>query len=443
MMEKEDILNAVKEEDLRFVRLQFTDINGILKSFEVSTKEIEDVLDNGQSFDGSSITGYSPIEESDMVAKPDPDTFAIIPWTSEGRKSARMICNIYQPDGRRFTGDPRYIAQKASEEARKRGFVFKCGPELEFFVFHHETEIPTPMDVGGYFDFHPGDLGEDMRRDIAATAEKFGLIIEVGHHECAKGQHEIDFRFDELVVTADRVATLKMVVKAVANKYGFFGTFMPKPVYGENGSGMHVHQSLWSPNGENLFYGKNNKKLGNLSDRALYFIGGQLKFGKEMCAVLSSWPNSYHRLVPGYEAPVYIAWAFKNRSPLIRVPDVGKRKVASRIEIRCPDPAGNPYLQFAVLCHAGLEGIKKKVDPGESTEKNLYVMSRKERADLGIESLPETFNQAIDEFENSKFMEKALGKVAFKNFLDVKRAEWDMYKVQISDWELDRYLRWL
>ncbi len=442
-MEKEDILKVVKKEDIRFVRLQFTDINGILKSFEVSTKEIDDVLDNGQSFDGSSVTGYSPIEESDMVAKPDPDTFVIIPWTSGDRTSARMICNIYQPDGRRFTGDPRYIAQRASEEARKQGFIFKCGPELEFFVFQHETEVPTPMDVGGYFDFHPGDLGEDMRRDIAATAEKFGLIIEVSHHECAKGQHEIDFRFDDLVVTADRVATLKMVVKAVANKYGFFGTFMPKPVSDENGSGMHVHQSLWSLKGKNLFYGKNNKKLGNISDNALYFIGGQLKFGREMCAVLSSWPNSYSRLVPGYEAPVYIAWAFKNRSPLIRVPDVGKRGEASRIEIRSPDPAGNPYLQFAVLCHSGLEGIKKKIDPGKSTEKNLYAMSRNERADLGIESLPETFGHALDRLENSKLMEKALGKVAFKNFLNVKRAEWDMYKAQISDWELDRYLRWL
>lgn len=442
-MVKEDILKVIKGEDIRFVRLQFTDINGILKSFEVSTKEIEDVLDNGQSFDGSSITGYSPIEESDMVAKPDPDTFAIIPWTSEGRKSARMICDIYQPNGRRFTGDPRYIAQRAAEEARKQGFIFKCGPELEFFVFQHETEIPTPMDVGGYFDFHPGDLGEDMRRDIAATSEKFGLIIEVSHHECAKGQHEIDFRFDDMVVTADRVATLKMVVKAVANKYGFFGTFMPKPVADENGSGMHVHESLWNLKGANMFHGKNNKKLGSISDKALYFIGGQIKFGREMCAVLSSWPNSYSRLVPGYEAPVYMAWAFKNRSPLIRIPDVGKRKEAARVEIRSPDPAGNPYLQFAVLCHTGLEGIKKKIDPGEPTEKNLYAMSRDERADLGIESLPETFGQALDEFENSKFMENALGKVAFKNFLNVKRAEWDIYKAQISDWELDRYLRWL
>lgn len=442
-MKQEDILKTIKSQDIRFIRLQFTDYNGILKTFEVSTKEIADLLENGQSFDGSSITGYSSIEESDMVAMPDPDTFTIIPWASENRKSARMICNIEKPDGKRFDGDPRYIAERAAEEARKKGYTFKCGPELEFFVFQHETKVPTPMDVGGYFDFHPGDLGEDMRRDIAAIAEKFGLTMEVGHHECAKGQHEIDFRFDDLVVTADRITTLKMIVKSVANQYGFFGTFMPKPVYGENGSGMHVHQSLWDKNVENLFYGENYKHRGNISDEALYFIGGQLKYGREMCLVLASWPNSYRRLVPGYEAPVYVAWAFKNRSPLIRVPDVGKRKKASRVEIRCPDPAGNPYLQFAVLCHSGLEGIKKKIDPGEPTEKNLYVMPKKEMDDLGIVSLPETFGHALEEFERSKLMKDALGKTAFNNFLNVKRAEWDLYRIQISDWEINRYLRWL
>jgi len=442
-MEKDDISRFVKKEDIRFIRLQFTDFNGILKSFEVSAKELPDLLENGQSFDGSSVTGYGSIEESDMLAIPDPATFSLIPWASEGRKSARMICNIHTPNGKRFEGDPRYIAQRAVDEARKRGFVFKCGPELEFFVFQHKTEVPTPMDVGGYFDFHPGDLAEDMRWDIAATAEKFGLTIEVSHHEGAQGQHEIDFRFDELVVTADRVVTLKMIVKAVANQYGFFGTFMPKPIFGENGSGMHVHQSLWNLKGENLFYGENNKGLGSISDEALYFIGGQLKFGREMSAVLSSWPNSYRRLIPGYEAPVYIAWGLKNRSPLIRVPDVGKRKAASRIEIRCPDPAGNPYLQFAVLVHSGLEGIKNKIDPGNPMDRNLYLMSEEKRRELDIKCLPETFGQALDEFENSKLIEKALGVVAVKNFLNVKRAEWDLYKTQISDWEINRYIRWL
>jgi glutamine synthetase len=438
----EEITKIVKKEGIRSIRLQFTDINGILKSFEVSTKEIEDLLENGQSFDGSSITGYSPIEESDMIAKPDPSTFAIIPWTSNEKKSARMICDIYLPDGRRFEGDPRYVAQRAQEEARKAGYVFKCGPELEFFVFQRDKEAPTPMDIGGYFDFHPGDLGEDMRRDIAVTAEKFGLTIEVEHHECSQGQHEIDFRFDELTLTADRTVTLKMIVKAIANRYGFFGTFMPKPIYGVNGSGMHIHQSLWKK-GENVFYGENGRKLGKLSDEALYFIGGQLKFGREMCIVLASWPNSYKRLVPGYEAPVYIAWAFRNRSPLIRVPEVGKRKKAARIEIRCPDPAGNPYLQFAVLCHAGLEGIKKKIDPGEPTEINLYKTTMEEREKIGIKSLPETLGEALSEFEKSELMKRALGKVAFNNFLNVKRAEWDLYKGQVADWEINRYLKWL
>ena len=447
-MDKNEVIALVEENKIGFIRLQFTDVNGILKTFAVSARDIETILEDGQSFDGSSITGYGNIEESDMVAKPDPGTFAIIPWREKEHASARMICNVYNPDGSRYEGDPRYVAEKAAEKAKKSGFVFNVGPELEFFVFEDEPEIhrpvPMDMDIAGYFDSHPGDLAEDMRRDMAEMAEKFGLRVEVAHHEVAPGQHEIDFRYGDLVTTADRTVTMRMLIKGIANRYGFIGTFMPKPLYGENGNGMHVHQSLWSIKKKaNAFYDKESKVVGNLSSTALNFIGGRLKYGKEMIAVLASWPNSYKRLVPGYEAPVYTAWAHCNRSPLIRVPDVGNRPDAARVEIRCPDPAGNPYLQFAVLCCTGLEGIKQGTDPGKRTERNVYEMSYLERRELGIESLPETFDHALRAFEDSDLMREILGDVVFENFLKVKRSEWDKYRTHVTQWEIDRYLRLL
>jgi len=439
-MNKDEIIKTIDEKNVGFIRLHFTDINGVLKSFAVSAKDIETLLSEGQSFDGSSVTGYGAIEESDFIVKPDPSTFSLIPWRKE-HVSARMICDICKPDGKRYEGDPRYVAQKAAKKAEDMGYIFNCGPELEFFIFKHEGGKYIPMDTGGYFDSHPGEVAEDIRRDIAENAEKFGLKIEVAHHEVAPGQHEIDFRYGELVETADRLMTLKMLVKGSASRSGYIATFMPKPIFGENGNGMHVHQSLWDiKNNCNAFYDDKGSVVGNMSGIALHFIGGQLKYGKEMSLVLSSWPNSYKRLVPGYEAPVHIAWAHRNRSPLMRVPDVGKRANAARVEIRCPDPAGNPYLQLAILCYVGLEGIKQKIPCPSPIEENVYKMSFEERKKRKIESLPETFADALVEFENSKIMQEALGDVLFKNLLNIKRQEWEEYRTHVTRWEVDRYV---
>jgi len=436
----DQVLARIQEENIKFAHLLFTDINGLLKSFSVSTRVIENALVNGQYFDGSSITGMGRVEESDMVAIPDPSTFAIIPWHSKELSTCRFICDIYTPDRTPYDGDPRYILKKAMEAARNEGFIFKCAPELEFFILEeNESVVPTPMDFSGYFDLHPSGISEDIRRKMADAAECFGIEIEVAHHEVAVGQNEIDFRYDEAMVTADRAVTMKMVIKSIAKQNGFLATFMPKPFYGVNGSGMHVHQSLWSLDGDNLFFA-DNEDTGYLSDLALYFIGGELAHGREMSAVLASWPNSYKRLVPGYEAPVYIAWAHKNRSPLIRVPDFGKRKNAARMEIRCPDPAGNPYLQFAVLLHAGLDGIKRQIMPPEPTELNVYKLTYEERRDRNIISLPESLSEALRELETSELMRTAL-LGAFQNFLEIKWKEWDDYRTQVSSWELERYLQ--
>jgi glutamine synthetase len=443
---KEDVtkvVNYIKQNEIKFVRLHFTDINGMVKSLAVNSKNIEGIFENGQSFDGSSITGYRPIEESDMVLYPDPTTFATIPWRPKEKSSCRLICDIYTPNNKRFDGDPRFVLEKALGRCKDAGMKFFCAPELEFFIVKENGDggAPTPIDMAGYFDFHPGDLTDDLRREIADAAEGFGIEIEISHHEVALGQNEIDFKYDEGLLTADRTITMKMVTKVVAAKNGYVATYMPKPFFGVNGSGMHVHISLWDRNdSRNLFYSE-EASTGYLSDIARYSIGGQLAHGREMCGVLASWPNSYKRLVPGYEAPVYVAWAFKNRSPLIRVPNFGGRKSAARFEIRCPDPAGNPYLQFAVLCMATLEGIKKKMDPGEPMELNVYKMSYEERRAKGIVSLPESLNEALDEIEGSEFMREALGETAFDNYLRVKRKEWDAYRLQVTNWEIDRYLR--
>lgn len=443
---KENVTKVVQEirgKNIKFIKLQFTDVNGILKSLSVHSKNIESIFENGQSFDGSSITGFRPIEESDMVLYPDPSTFAEIPWRPHEKASGRMICDVYTPEDRRFEGDPRYVLERALKKCEDSGMKFVCAPELEFFLLKEseDSKVPKPIDMAGYFDYHPGDLTDWIRREIADMAECFGIEIEIAHHEVALGQNEIDFKFDEALETADRTITMKMVTKIVAAKNGYIATYMPKPFYGVNGSGMHVHQSMWNlDRTENLFY-SDDPSSNFLSDTAKYFIGGQLYFGREMCAVLASWPNSYKRLVPGYEAPVYIAWAFKNRSPLIRVPNFGGRKNAARCEIRCPDPAGNPYLQFAVLCLAGLEGIKRKIDPGEPTELNVYKLSYEERRARNIVSLPESLKEALDLMENSEFMKEALGETLFNNYLHIKRKEWDLYRTQVTEWEIERYIR--
>ncbi|HML03964.1 MAG TPA: type I glutamate--ammonia ligase [Candidatus Bathyarchaeia archaeon] len=442
---EENVTKVVKEierQEIKFIRLQFTDINGMLKNLAVNSKNIERIFENGQPFDGSSITGYRPIEESDMVLFPDPSTFAVLPWRPKEKASCRLLCDIYTPQNKRFEGDPRYVLENALAKCKKAGFTYFCAPELEFFIVkENDTGLPTPIDMAGYFDFHPGDLTDDLRREIADTAEAFGIEIEISHHEVALGQNEIDFKYDEALKTADRAITMKMCGKVVAARNGYIATYMPKPFGGINGSGMHTHQSLWSLDAtKNMFYSDDADK-GYLSDTARYFIGGQLAHGRKMCAVLASWPNSYKRLVPGYEAPVYVAWAHKNRSPLIRVPNFGGRKGAARCEIRCPDPAGNPYLQFAVLCATGIDGVKHKTDPGEPVELNVYEMSYEERKTSGVVTLPESLKEALDELETSDLMRETLGETALENFMKEKRKEWDRYRMQVTNWEVERYIK--
>jgi glutamine synthetase len=433
-----EVLKDVKAAGIKFARLQFVDINGILKSLSVNARNLERIFQTGQTFDGSSVTGYRPIEESDLVLLPDPSTYSKVPGKAD---ECRLICDIYSPDGARFECDPRYALQRALEKCREAGYIYKCAPEMEFFLLEDaDGPIPTPIDMAGYFDLHPGDLTEDLRREVANLAQGFGIEVEVNHHEVARGQHEIDFKYDEALRTADNAMTVKMLIKSVAAKNGFIATFMPKPFYGVNGSGMHVHQSFWSLDGRNLFF-DDDPDAGFLSKEALYFIGGQIRYGKEMSAILSSWPNSYKRLIPGYEAPVYLAWGYRNRSPLIRVPDFGGRPEAARVEIRSPDPAGNPYLQFAVLCLAGLEGIKGRIEPPDPTDLNLYQMGHEERRKRGIDTLPESFGHALAEMEGGTLVREALGEALFKNFLDEKRKEWDLYRMQVSPWEVERYIR--
>jgi glutamine synthetase len=436
------VIKQVQEQDLKFVRLQFTDINGMIKNLDVNSKNLETIFENGQSFDGSSITGYRPIEESDMVLSPDPTTFAVLPWLPKEKSSCRLICDIYTPQNKRFEGDPRYILERAIEKCNRAGYNYICAPEQEFFIVKQNGgDLPAPIDLAGYFDYNPGDLTDDIRRDIADLAEKFGIEIEISHHEVALGQSEIDFKYDEALVTADRALTMRLITKVVAAAAGYIATYMPKPFGGINGSGMHTHQSLWSKDmKDNLFYSPDAGK-GYLSDLAMNFIGGQLANGRKMSAILASWPNSYKRLVPGYEAPVYLAWAHKNRSPLIRVPNFGGKKNAARCEIRCPDPSGNPYLQFAVLLATGLDGIQKKIDPGDPVELNVYHMSHEEREEKNIVSLPESLKEALDEMESSELVKETLGETAFENFLKEKRKEWDLFRMQVTDWEVERYIK--
>lgn len=434
----DSVIEKVKEQDIKFIYFQFTDIHGIIKSFEISAKRIEDSLIEGENFDGSSITGYGAIEESDKVALPDPTTFYLLPWRKE-RKVARFICDIYRPNGSRYEGDPRYILQKAVKKAEEKGFNFYCAPEMEFFILNTDKkEFFKPSDIRGYFDYDPYDINEMMRFTIADYCDKMGIEIEALHHEVAFGQHEVDFKYDKAVQSADNTITIKTIIKTVGAQNGMTATFMPKPFQGINGSGMHVHQSLWKE-GKNLFYDENDKN--NISIIMKKWISGQLKHAKSMSAVLSSWPNSYKRLIPGYEAPVYVAWGFRNRSPLIRVPDFHGRPNAARCEIRCPDPAGNPYLQFAVLLSTGLEGIlSDKIDVVEPTDKNVYHFSSKDLEKSGIDALPGSLRQALMEFKSSELMKEIFGEDAFKNFYYAKLEEFDAYRTNVSQWERDRYI---
>ena len=436
---KDEVLKIVKEQDVKFIRLWFTDILGQVKSFAITDNELEGALESGMGFDGSSITGYQSIEESDMIAAPDPSTFQILPWRPQEKKVARMICDILTPERRPYEGDPRYVLKRALERMKKMGFDhYYLGPELEYFYFKNDTANTDILDKGGYFDLTTLDVASDLRRDTIFALEAMGIPIEYSHHEVGPSQHEIDMRFTDALDMADHVITYRIVVKEIAQKYGVYATFMPKPLFGENGSGMHVHQSLFKSD-KNEFFSKDDRC--HLSDIAKKFISGQLRHAQEMSAVFAQWVNSYKRLVPGYEAPVYIAWSKRNRSALIRVPvyHPGKEK-ATRAELRCPDPACNPYLTFAVMLHAGLEGIEKAYRLSEPMEKNLYHLSDAERKELGIESLPSSLGEAVLIAEQSELVKKALGDHVFTRFIDLKKKEWEDYRIQVTKYELDNLL---
>lgn len=435
------ILKKAKEDNVKFIQLQFTDLHGMIKSVTITIENLKESLESGTWFDGSSIEGFTRICESDMYLKPDPNTYCILPWENKGKVTARLICDIYTPDGKPFVGDPRYILKKAIKEAKDMGYIYNVGPELEFFLFKPNEAgqiLPAPHDYAGYFDYAPRDLAGDVRKEIISTLESMGLEIEASHHEVAPGQHEIDFRYGPALLQADRAITFKHAVKSIAYKFGLHATFMPKPIYGENGSGMHVHQSLFDKKGNNVFFEKNDSyKISNI---AKFFIAGQLMNIKGMCAITSPTVNSYKRLVPGYEAPVYICWASKNRSSLIRIPTYSPgREKGTRAELRCPDPSSNPYLAFAVMLKAGIYGIKNKLTPPKPVEEDVYQFNIQQRQDYKIDELPGSLGKAIDEFKKSKLMKEALGDHAFNLYIKAKEIEWKEYTMQVTQWELKKY----
>ena len=435
---KEDILAMVEENGVKFIRLQFTDILGTLKNVAITDRQLEKALNNQCMFDGSSINGFVRVEESDMYLRPDLDTFVIFPWRPQQGKVARLICDVYMPDGTPFEGDPRYILKKAINKSEAMGYTMNVGPECEFFLFEVDNDgNPTlkTNDKGSYFDLGPIDLGENARRDMTLALEDMVFEIETSHHEVAAGQNEIDFKYADALVTADNVTTFKYVVKSIAQRHGLYATFMPKPLHGVNGSGMHVNISLIK-DGKNAFYNEEDQ-LG-LSSVAYNFIAGVLKHIKEICPITNPLVNSYKRLVPDYEAPVYIAWSAKNRSPLIRVPSA--RGEGTRIEFRSPDPSSNPYLVLACLLLAGLEGIKDNLEPPKCIDRNIFNLSREERKRENIENLPESLHEAIAYMQKSDLVKEALGKNTFEYYIKAKEVEWDNYRTQVHQWEINSYL---
>ena len=433
---EEEILKLVKKEDVSFIKLWFSDILGQLKSVAIPVGELETAFSEGMGFDGSSIKGFARIDESDMLARPDPNTFAILPWISK-QKVARMFCDIIQPDGSLYEGDSRYILKRNLERLKKEGYTFYLGPELEYFYFKDEKH-PETLDEGGYFDFTTLDAGSELRRDTISILEAMGIGVEYSHHEVAPSQHEIDLKYADALTMADNVMTYRIVVKEVASKYGFYATFMPKPIFGVNGNGMHTHQSLFKDN-RNLFFDPNDKY--RLSKVAKSYIAGLLKHAREITAVTNQWVNSYKRLVPGHEAPVYVSWARRNRSTLVRVPMYKPEKEqATRVEFRSPDPACNPYLAFSVMLAAGLEGVEKEYELPEPVEQNIYLMSEEERRKLGIVSLPGSLIEAIQLTEKSKLMRTTLGDHVFNSFIASKKVEWDDYRKCVHPYEIERFL---
>ena len=434
---EQDVLNVVKETEVSFIQFWFTDVLGILKSFAVTPSELEEGVTEGMGFDGSSIEGFARIEESDMIAKPDPTTFQFLPWRPGDKPVARMFCDILQPDGTPYEGDPRYVLKRVLKKAADKGYTYYVGPELEYFYFE-SNEAPKTIDKGGYFDTRPLDLGSDLRRETIFALQDMGIQIEYSHHEVAPSQHEIDMRFDEGLKMADKTMTLKIVVKEIARQQGYYATFMPKPIFGENGSGMHTHQSLFRGE-DNTFFDANDQN--NLSAIGKSYIAGIMRHAREITAISNQWVNSYKRLVPGYEAPVYVSWARRNRSALVRVPmyKPGKEK-ATRMEFRSPDPVCNPYLAFAVMLAAGLKGIEENYLPPDPVEEDIYEMDEAARARAGIDSLPGSLFEAIQEVEKSELVRETLGDHIFNKFIENKKIEWDCYRTHVSQFEIDKYL---
>jgi len=433
----EDVKRIVEEKDISFIQFWFTDVLGVLKSFAITPSELDEGMTEGMGFDGSSIQGFARIEESDMIAKPDPCTFQLVPWRSNERPVARMFCDILNPDGTPYEGDPRYVLKRLLEKLEGQGLTYYVGPELEYFYFKDDscTEI---LDRGGYFDSRPLDMGSNLRRDTIFALQSMGIQVEYSHHEVAPSQHEIDLRYQEALKMADNTMTYRLVVKEIARQHGVYATFMPKPIFGENGSGMHVHQSLFQGD-RNAFYDPDD--MYNLSQMARHYIAGLMRHAPEITAVCNQWVNSYKRLVPGYEAPVYVSWARRNRSAMIRVPmyKPGKEK-ATRMEFRSPDPSCNPYLAFAVMLGAGLEGIEKKYELPDPVEEDIFEMNPAERKAHGITDLPGNLYAGILETEKSDLVKKILGDHVFNKFIENKKIEWDRYRTHVSQFEIDTYL---
>jgi glutamine synthetase len=442
-MNNKELLKRVEEDNVRFISLQFTDVTGAVKSVDMPVQRLPEALEDGVWFDGSSVEGFARIQESDMMLRLDPSTYAILPWTLDDRRRARLFCDIYTPDGEPFEGDPRGALKRLLARLAERGWTYNVGPEPEFFLFRRnggESIHPVPHDVGSYFDFSADDEAVRVRTELMDALASMGLEVEVGHHEVALGQHEIDFRFADALRTADNVLTLKYTVKAIAAKHDLVASFMPKPVFGINGSGMHCHQSIFDSNGNNLFYDKKDEF--HLSPLAYGFIAGQLKHARALAAVVAPTVNSYKRLVPGYEAPVYIGWAQINRSALIRIPRYTEgRHKAMRAELRFPDPSSNPYLAFTAMLAAALDGIDNKMTPPKALNNvNLYELDAEERRQMGVGELPGSLAEALDELEKDTILQEALGKTIYTAFLRAKRAEWDEFRTKVTDWEVERYL---
>jgi glutamine synthetase len=432
-----DILEKVKKEDISFIDLMFSDLSGQLKCVTISPRELEDCLEHGKWFDGSSVEGFTRIHESDMLLIPDPSTYIMLPWPRHGKNAARIICDAYEPDRSPFEGAPRNILRRISDIAKEKGWLYKVGPELEFFLFGSKSEVDY-HDSASYFDFSPRDLGTDIRAVMVSTLEGLGIKIEMTHHEVGPSQHEIDIGYDNAMKTADNILVAKQAIKSVASDRELFASFMPKPRTGISGSGMHIHQSLFNKKDENLFY--DDEDPYHLSSLAYHFMGGQMEYIREMAAVICPTINSYKRL-GGFEAPVYVCWGQRNRSALIRVPKYSKnRQDSARLELRCPDPSCNPYVAFAVMLAAGLKGIEKKIDPPNPVEEDVFDFDDAKLAEFYIKSMPSDLGEALDEFEQSKLMKETLGEHAFNKYLGLRKAEWTDFKHSVTDWEREHYM---